>query len=962
MSTLKITKKDMEKIARDPGRVQTLMINALDDTDEVSIDDPSNPLVLMLEMINLNNSVAISEFDKKYNTIYPMLSTSEKDLYKHLSYKDYSKIFSQPASTIFQIYINVIDLMNKGISVGDYKKVSIPEMTNVLVNDSIYFTFLNRIDIKLYNSGKVSIEQNVSSTDIGVQDLGILPYKIISQSDEDNNNSNTWVMFETSLKQLGVYTFSKSISESDSNIFNVTYEDSIYYIEASIEKNNIENTIEVIYQHTIFDSSIPTILVEIYIGIIKVEIPEIYMMNGSIIGNLNLKLFTTKGEVTYPLSKQSSDKFIITYNNLNVDQYTSVIPDIAINCLSPYTLSGGSTGMTVEALKESIINNTYKETTLPITEKQLETDKMQNGFYTYKVLDTITDKQFVASKTLADEDIHTNGARLDIFIILVSIINNNISIDHPYINVDNDSSDKLIIKSNTLFKEENSIVSPLTKDEVVSLESLSKLSTIEYLNANKILFSPYYYISSIKNDIYYNRILDLDNPTIHNLVISKVNTNVNSRINTRGYTVDVTATGYTITLTMANNSEFNELSLDNVICQLKLPIYDSSEYLLFKATLDYSGDYKFVFNLETDFYVNEDNAILITNGQSPLSSTYISLDDNYEFITYLKGTIPNDTGNFFLSTEEYIDDANTVLVTALTLEYLTVEIGIEITHLWKNISSSYTERKYKKYTVDVPALYTETIYDLTTINTLLTAVDTDEDEILDDVEYTILHEEGDPILDGNNDPTYIHRIGDTMLDENSTPIIDVESGVIKYLDMLLLEYNFKLSDNNYVNNIMDILSSWMETVKQMNENMLENSNLVFKPFKSNSNILYSYNNNYKSSDHILKPKVTLYTDELIILNDDKLRDLKISIGKVLHTYLDKSSFSITEVKRSLENMLEFSTSGINIQLDVDNEFIGSIDKLVLKSNSDRFVLNKQLENTYSGYVTVYELDIEIIKI
>jgi len=81
------------------------------------------------------------------------------------------------------------------------------------------------------------------------------------------------------------------------------------------------------------------------------------------------------------------------------------------------------------------------------------------------------------------------------------------------------------------------------------------------------------------------------------------------------------------------------------------------------------------------------------------------------------------------------------------------------------------------------------------------------------VRYNITHHAGDPILDVNGVTTYLHKTGDIVMDSNGLPTIDLAAGVTRHIDIMMLEYEFKLANStpyqNYITDIYNIIRNWL---------------------------------------------------------------------------------------------------------------------------------------------------------
>lgn len=945
MITLSTT--ELDAIQVDPIIAVTKVLDILESNgDTVIIPDPASPFIFALEYIAINNSVLRDELNTKYYRLHPRLANDDESLYNNMSYRDFINVFSQPSTNIFTFSINLTDLISVGVynELNKYRMVSIPELSSIVVEGYI-FLFTNRIDIKYFDNGNVSIEQNVSTTDIGVTDLGILPSTIIRSSSD-----NRQIIFETSLKQLDYLQNTYTIKASDSFNETIEYPNNLHFISAKIIQNSASRSIDIAYSE-IIDPTKETIIIKILDGKIKATVPDVYIINGSMIGKLEITIFTTKGVVDYPLNRLPAESFKMAYTGTNTDAYTSVIGGLNISTTSNYRLTGGSNAKSFDELKTSVINNSVGDNNLPITSSQL-TDRIErDGYYSYLLEDTITRRTYIISKTLVHSDDYTN-AELDI-LVHKTTIQPSLYDDHTFISAEtNTNDDKLLIKPYTLFKHGDT-TTPLSQLEIDTFNNMTRVGKMTYLNDNKILFNPYSYISSLVNEVYNLRVIDFNNPEITNFNIVDINTTVLVKINIVGYSIVKNNNGYRIKINVAANSEFSTITSGLVRAQLRIGIENTEESIYYTASY---VDGTFTFDIDTDFYVDENLLINITNGISTLSTRYINLNNTVEMITYIDDILhTEDTSTYYLNTG-YVKTNETI--TAFTMETLDISFGKNIPELYRNITISYTDRKYMKYAADVPLLYDKIIYNTDHIGSLLTATSTTT------VEYTILHNIGDPVLDKNGEIIMLHKAGDIMLDIDGNSIIDTNEGIVKYIDMLLLEYSATYIEEDLIGNALDSLSSWYTDITEYSESLLENTEIFYKPLKKNEMVKLNYNSSFLSVNNVIKPLVELFVETSIVISDSERTRLKNVIGSIIHNYTNQNIFYIVDLKEDIKEKISFDVSAVRIRLDRTNveNVLNNMEKFTLYDKNNRLYLDKYITDQLGVNILVYDVEVRITQI
>jgi len=941
---MSLTKEDIANMQVDPIVATSVMMDELQNgLPDAMIVDPNNPMAFFMEAVVFNASVLRDEINTKHLRTYSRLANSESDLYNNMSYEEFKNIFSQPSNNQFRFMINITNFLNNAISTDGYRMASIPEMSTIEV-EGYTFLIANRIDIKQFANETYTVEQNVSSSDVGVSTLGVLPYNIIT-----NDDTNRFLVFDTVLKQLLLRTHIFAVKVSDSFVSVIPLIDSLHYVSATITRSGVTYPVRVTYSEVI-DPDVASIIVKPLTGKIEVNIPDIYITSGIMVGSLAIAIYTTKGQVDYPMNKLEAGSFKLSLADTTVDKYTSIMNTIDVSNTALNRLTGGSDGKTFEELRTSIITNSIGDTDTPITGAQLLDLVSRDGYYGYLLEDTITTRDYIASRTLASEiGRYTNP---DILMYKTTLIPSEL-VDNVNITTSNDIYDILSIKPNTLFKNVNGVVTPLNNTELTELSVMNTTDKMEYLNSNHILISPYSYITSVKDDEYSMRIVDYKAVPV-SFNIKANNGSVLARTNIKTYTITKTDDGYDILIYISHNAEFDLLDMGRVKAQLKLPIPDSASSIYFDSTLD-TTDMTFKFTIESDFYVDEDLFLTIENGVSELATKKANLTSQMEFVTYYELASTESGNSSYLN---QLVHSNTD-ITALTLETMTVTFGTALKYLYSNMVVSYTDRQYRRYESDVIAKYTEVVYDTDSIGSLLTP-----NPALDGVTYAVLHNIGDDIIDPSGNPTVLFKEGDIMLDQNNRPMIDYYNGLVKYVDLLLLEYSHYVTDYDKMMDVLDSLDSYYLDMEEYEKVLLGETRLRFKPFRSNSSVSFRYNKHYKTVAKNIKPMVELLVEEDTILTDNELLNMQNTIGSCIHKHLNNSTIYIIDIKEDIMNSLNFDISAVRVILDREdpNGILSGLEKIILSDQTNRITIAKKLGNVTGMQEYLYDIETKITNI
>jgi len=949
-----LTKEDIGKYIYDPNSIQNYVLDSIEQTlvEPIDIVDPTNPFTMLLEAAVVTPSSAVIETQNGMRRIYPSLSVSKEDLYPHLTDDVVANMFAIPSVANLVFYINVLDLKQNGYRPdnADYVEMVLPEFTEVTVVNTV-FTLLNDINVRLYDNGSIFIEQQISSNDIGVNDISILNGVITTGADGDS-----WILFETKVKQVKRIVVNDTVIASEGFVKNIALTDQYFYIDVlykNADTNNEYVTLNRLHDDAYIDPYTPSVYVKEIDGGITVTIPDVYLYSGLVSGNVQIIVYETKGKLYLPINNYVLEDYTLVLGNTGKTTASAVSPNITILANSRYVVDGGADALSFEEMRDAVIFNSSGDIDLPITDYQLKRKATFNGFELFKAMDVITNRTYIASKNTTLFQTDAVNARADIFnnttrIVLADLVNNN--------NVYMDD-DIFIIKSGTLFKEVNSVVTVLDNNEVAYIDSLDSLGKSTYFKDKRIFYTPFYYILDKISDIVTSRVYDLDNPSMENIRILDKNVNVKQRINIDKYLLEKIDTGYKITILPIIDSNFTDNDLSSLKMQLRLPIVDSEEYVYYQSDYDLTTGYV-VFTINTNFYIDEKGYLPLSDGESNISNKTINMSTEAVFHFYLENSTTVDDTQFLHT--ELVVATNPVV---LTKERADLTLGNELKYLWNKIHNEYSERLYLKYTEDVPLLYDKDVYlENPETGAIFDVVTTEDGEQV--LVYNKIHSEGDPVLDDEGNPVYKYKAGDIVIGEDGLPIVDQMNGIIRYIDILMLEAEYKIANTlihkNYLELLMANIKNWLLVeMQELNDITLENTVILFKSYKSSLPVKINVNNVTYSTNYSVSPVVTLYS----IRNDysvEEINSMKITVGNIVHDQLDTVEIKLSDIKENIIAAIGNDIVGVKI---TGLDSIGDLEVFNINDKATRLVMNKHLVvNPNNELIVDYDLTLNIQKV
>lgn len=945
-----ISATDIASYIYDPSKVQQVILEQLEagTTGELVISDPTNPFVMGLEAAAVTSANAATEAKVLTRKIHPTLATTPEELYHHVSDDELANMFAVPAKAPIVFYINRNDLRNFGYRPAGalYVETVIPIGTVVTVLNTP-LTVLNDIVVRLYDNGTIFVEQQSNDNDMAVNDIGVLLSGLTTNAD-----GVPFIIFSTMLKQLNVVTKSTTASASEGFAEIIDITDQYCYSVISYKNANTGDVyipLKRSHSNEYIDPDTPTVYISVYDKQIMFKIPDMYLVDGGVSGNVKIEVYETKGKQYLPINKYLITDFKITLGNTTKSIPASVSTNIAMLAHSTSVLNGGSNSMTLDELRSTIIYNKTGDIDLPMTGYQIERTGLMDGFFIYKSLDIISDRTYVASKNVPMVSSNLVFAKQDVFFNTAKIILSDIK-NYPNINV---NEDNFVIRSNSVFKMVNGIIELITPDEDQLIKLMGNIDKINYLKNNKLFYTPFYYIVDTENGHTESRVYDLDNPKLDNMIIVGKNNSIIERVNTDKYAIEKTPMGYKIHLKVIANSEFESLDKSTVKVQLALPLIGNEVNVYFDAEYDYNTQI-YTFDIHSNLYIDSDGYIDISNGMSTLPNKRVSIFSLGTLYIYTTNTGVIDNTSYLV--DEVYRQNGSKEHTVFSKETIEVTFGKEIKHLWNKLYNTYSERMYKLQPFDIPMTYEEDVYEVfPETNSIFRTIYVDGVATLDSNK---LHSKGDVVLDESGNIIYRYRKNDIMLDAQGSPIIDLESGLIRYIDMLMLEYEFLIANSeaysNYRSTTMDVIYGYLfDDVAGFNSRMLENTKILYKSFKSALPVSITVNNIVYSLSYLVKPNVTVHYVNITSLTAQEVIDTTNTIGKILDTYFEKNIIKLSEIKTAV--LAALGTNAVAVKItNIDNN---NSELLSLDSKANRFVLGKTLDmNKNNELIVRYDIN------
>lgn len=943
-----LSREQLLAVRYNPNAMQRLVLNNLENYSEgnYAVQDATNPFNMLLEAASSMAANSLLEAESIIRKKYPSLATDINELYHHITDNELTSMFATPAEATILFYVNVLDLKMYGHTPpgANYKEMTIPEDTTIEVLGNI-LTILNDINIKLYDNDTFYVEQQMGSNDLAYPTAEILPSNLTNS----RTPNVSWITFTAKVKQVRKISVTSAIVATKGCSIDVPLNG--YYVFSTITAGTGSNARTLSKSHTddYIDPSNPTCYISLKDGAVNFSIPDMYINSFGINGNILIDMYETTGKMYVPLSSYDATKFTINLGKIGKTIATSVSKNIAMACMCKGNLEGGINGMTMEQVRSSIINNTTGDIDLPITDLQLQRYNELNGYKIYKVSDVITNRLYTANKNLPDISNSSNlEAKQDVYFNTVSFELENVK-DNENIEI---QDDYFIIKSGCLFRLDNGSYSLLDNEESDLIKKMNQVDLLNHFKENTYYYNPYYYVIRKDATYSYAEVYDLDQPKLENLRTLGKNQGVSQSVNIKNYMLTKTDIGYRLTLELNNNPDFESIPIDNIRVLVKLRLIGVNNFAYFQAKYD-APTKRWTTDIETNHSLDENSSLDLQNGDSDLFTKRFDLNVKLEVYTYTVDANIKDPTDFLVNEIRKEDEDQHVVV--FSKEELAATFGKKLDHIWNRLYNSFTDRKYRKYTEDIPAVYNEDVYEVfPDTGGIFTC--TPEG----DIKYNILHKKGEPILDDNNEPVYKHKYGDVMLDENDQPIIDSMSGVVRYIDMLMLEYVFKIANalpyTRYLEETMASLQTYIvDDMNSINDVLIDNTNIMYRSFKSNRNVTVMIGTTTSTLPYKIKPTVTLYVDSTE-LSSTTISRYRKQIGYILDNHLNLNELNMENIRTDIKTALGSSIGAVKVE-NIDGK---NSEVIKMVDDSSRLSLAKRLDvDKNNQTIVVYDFILNI---
>ena len=966
-------KAAINQLQSNPMAILSLSLRALEEVSDgaVRFIDPSIPFVYQME-----NSVVLycNALDKTLNTLnklYEGSATTWDDLYRHMSSYDYEGRFSSPGSAPIMFWFDIQEIYEKAVPVNDgsgNRKLTIARNSQITIS-GVKLSFLYPVDIIVtaYNTIMVKYDTSIKNPlqKIATPDIAF---------EFRRSERLSYLFFELPLMQIEVNSSVSAVTETQGLKRSIKYVDQFYYLRAFM-RNDDESWKEVAVTHNpmVIDIEKVTVGVKVLADRVEVSIPQVYLNKRMLKDNIRIDVYTCKGEVNIPLFNLNNTLFKanwIDHEEITKNNFAAPIGQFSNYLIASESyIAGGSNGVTFEEMRNRVINRSNVSEGLPITMQQIDTRLTNRGFDTMVMFDNVTDRDFLTTKMLTNDDNLTKSAIGSITTVHAStidkLIENTVSV--------RDNSEQLTILPTALYEIVDGKLDMIPDQAVANLLDRNVTSIDELIaqvNSRRFYYSPYFWIHDFKNDQYVVKPYRFDKPRILTKSIENENSTIGfySSIISYKIQVDASYTGYSIYVQINPSDLLKEEPIDAIQLQMRISDENERHFYWFNGELvtaidpntgkPINNEYVYRFALPTRWEINDSDELIIEPLRIPFK-----LDGNADIFTIVEKA---GLGNSYRTSMDDMIKPNTLETYtlqnsadfyAVIQERVRIVLGRHLKHLWRRGRTTISGSRLVTYDQDTYDTYKETVFKKDQFGNDEFTIDSKGDLI-----YTVEHQKGSIKLDADGKQRLIGAKGGIVYDEKGNPtVISGSRGLVRQFDLVLLDakYYFSTHDKTveYREGVKDEIDGALDLIETFAPELLERTNLYYHPKITDGNLMVLVDGNEQISIPAGQSLEITYTvDERVSENAFIVEKIKkTTVSLIVDFIASRITISkadlITELKKSMNEWV----FGINIDGWLNNQY----DTVTVLDNSNRLTLPKRLAATTNLELMV-EDDIRIL--
>lgn len=937
--------KNLNLVRYNPTEIQRYIHRAMVDISagKYEILDPSNPFAFLLEVaatLAASNAVESKVNNRKQ---YSSMAQTKEDLYRHMSDHDFADICATPAEAPFIIGFAKDELLQAMVDVpgSDMRKLVIPRNTTMTVSDTI-FSLQYPIEIRQMGHGGIQVVWDTEIT----SPLLTLDTNVIDSGFVTNTDGVEMLMFSVPTKQFSIKSLVETSSLGRKFKMNLSIEHQFHYCRVWSETSP-NNWVELptTYSQEIYPINKPTAIVIVDGKQVSVELPIVYQKSGLISGKIRVDVYQTRGPITMDLGSYDHRQFVANWlaiDKSEQNEYVAPLKKIKTVLLySNAVVSGGSNEMDFDSLRNRVMENGFGPILLPITPAQAQSRLERKGYNIVKNIDNVTQRIFKATREMPapqDPELITPAAAG--IHMLSETVERLAMLSTTY-----ENTNSLTVSPQTLYSIASGIVRVVPESERAMIDAMPGDKKAQLITNGSYFYSPFHYVLDTTNNTFAVRPYYLDNPRINSRSFIAENDTTLLQVSVSSYSIDRTSAGWSIMVTTNSSEDWKNIQSDRLFAVIGYRPDRTGDFAYIKGelvgNLD-SGEQVWRFDVNTTYDINSDNKLELSNAMMyEISQQFHRCSLSEEFDIFFSTSEPMPDGWKAASFDNLI---GTFLVdngaVGVTRERLKVTFGYALTNLWSRARSVVGEEQYAKWDVDVPATYLADEYEL--------------DPVTGRPKFTIVagkitfnktHSMGDIQYDSEGKIIYRYVKGDVKRDAYGKPIVTNTRGVVRQMDLFLLEAPYYFATNDaavkYRQLLVNMLVEWVTgELYAINRSLLDKSRISYCPTQNVGQVDVIYGAGLKTTIAAGQYfNLKLYVRDTVYKNDELKEKLRLTTISTIAACLKAKTVANSDIVDALrtsygDDVISFEIAGLG--------GVNNLSLCTMVDNSARLTLRKRL--------------------
>lgn len=914
-------KEQLKEAAYNPGMMLATTFDILRDiTDgKIEIVDATNPVVFTIESAAVTVASFLEQNEASDRKRYAVLAQTEDDLYRHMSDKDYIDRFALPSKATFGFVFSKEELLQKMVfdeTTGN-RQLVIPRNTYVEVATT-QFSLQYPIIIRQLTHGGIQVVYDTELQSPLLQlETNVIDWEYRNLGDE------TWLYFEVLLYQFQITSMTSPVDSSKAVDVTMSLPDQYYYTRAFMEDaQGLWQEIYTTHSQQVYDPLRPTAVLRVANGTLNIRIPQIYTSRQLVDRVLRFDLYTTKGVLNMDLGSynpgtEMSTTWLAIDKTRDETKFVAPLKNfVRLGVMSSAQTLGGRDVLSIDLLRERVVNSAAGPTELPITPAQIQAGLEDAGYSIVRNIDLITDRAFLATRHLPNpinEKLITAAAAS---VETVSTTFNE-AINQARV-IDNGKS--ITFTPKVLYQSVKGVMRVVPQPVIDQILALTPDQRAIRVTNSQFYYTPFHYVLDTSNDEFAARPYYLDGPSAEMKIFISENDTTLLQVTSQQYLLERVDAGYRLKIKTRSSEAYQNLPDSELFVQLSyIPPGERTRAYLNGTLLAIDPDTSeriYVFDLGTNWNVTSDDYLelkqfkmfdhedrivpsLLTQTFDILYSTSAQMEGQWR-----SSSIDDLLGTLYLPTQ----------IAGITHEQIRLHFGDALKTLWARARSAISDAEYARYPMDIKLFYKEKVYEINPATNSTIWWENGKPV------FKTEHEQGDPVIDPVTGEQRIefHK-GDVILDPSGKPTLVNERNVLRQFDVLMIEgaYWFATDQTavDYRAEMVKTLLSWMLTdLGGMKTRLLDKTRLFFYPKATMGEIEVMISAGGQATISAGQAfQVELYVDDATYSNTDLRNQLVRKTVQTLSNYLQNQVVSISDIVSALKVL--YGSDVINVTVD-----------------------------------------------